>query len=518
MVYHTLEELFRNQKNEDSIAIVIPDGGPSITYNELVKDVQKLTDQIVHQGISVGDTVSIVLQNGWPFIASFLAVTWSRGIASPLNAQYKVDEFLFYLEDTHAKAVILSHTFPKDHPAREAAAKLGIQVWEVVDGDLSAKEVTLITPKVEGEKKIAHESPRPEDVAIFLHTSGTTSKPKGVPLTHLNLATSISNITHSYKLTNKDTSLIVMPLFHVHGLIGATLSTLATGGKLVIPPRFSASTFWKHTKEYNVTWYSAVPTIHQVLLLREEQEEKEGRAVGGDRGLRFIRSCSSSLAPSILETLEKKFGCPVLEAYGMTEASHQMSSNPLPEEGPRKPGTVGKGTNVRIAILDENGISQPTGSLGEVCIKGENVTKGYHNNPEANKANWTESGWFRTGDQGFLDEEGYLTLTGRIKELINRGGEKISPLEIDNILLEHPKVSEAICFGVPDPKYGEIVYAAIVAKSPVSSEELTQFCKHKLADFKVPQKFFFSDSLPRTATGKIQRRNVAAFFLNKEKS
>src|SRR5207237_245446 len=246
---------------------------------------------------------------------------------------------------------------------------------------------------------------------------GTTSRPKGVPLTHGNLVTSIRNIARTYALTPVDASLIVMPLFHVHGLLGATLSTLHTGGTVIIPPRFSASSFWQHAAAHRATWYSAVPTIHQVLLSR-----------------------------------------------------------------------------------------------AEAAIRGANVMRGYNNNPDANATAFA-SGYFRTGDQGMFDADGYLTLTGRIKELINRGGEKISPLEVDAALLEHPAVAEAVCFAVPDPKYGEEVHGAVVLKANAEADDIVAFCRDRLADFKVPKKIHIADALPRTATGKIQRRHVAAHFL-----
>jgi acyl-CoA synthetase (AMP-forming)/AMP-acid ligase II len=350
------------------------------------------------------------------------------------------------------------------------------------------------------------ELPRGDDVALFLHTSGTTSRPKGVPLTHANLMASIRNIVATYALTPEDTSLIVMPLFHVHGLIGATLSTLLSGGTVIVPTSFSATKFWPAVQEHGATWYSAVPTIHQILLSRADADNAPRS------GLRFIRSCSSALAPAVFAQLEERFGAPVLEAYGMTEASHQMSSNPLPAEGARKPGSVGRGTGVEIVILDESGNRLPSGQQGEVSIRGPNVMHGYRNNPDANASSFT-GGYFRTGDRGFLDAGGYLTLTGRLKELINRGGEKISPLEVDAVLLEHPAVAEAVSFGVPDPKYGEEVHGAVVLKTAAQADEIVAFCRDRLADFKVPKRIYIADALPRTATGKIQRRHVAAHFL-----
>jgi acyl-CoA synthetase (AMP-forming)/AMP-acid ligase II len=394
---------------------------------------------------------------------------------------------------------------PGDHSAREAALQLQIPIWECGlngQGRVAVRIASGHSPLTTHHSPL---TPRPSDVALFLHTSGTTSRPKGVPLTHGNLMASITNIAATYQLTPHDRSLIVMPLFHVHGLIGATLSTLHTGGAVVIPPKFSAGTFWQTAAKHGVTWYSAVPTIHQILLSRADQDN----APRG--GLRFIRSCSSALAPAVFHQLQDRFGAPVLEAYGMTEAAHQMASNPLPP-GPRKPGFVGIGTGVEIVILDDQGRILPAGRQGEVSIRGNNVMHGYLNNPEANAASFS-NGYFRTGDQGVLDEDGYLMLTGRLKELINRGGEKISPLEVDAALLEHPAVAEAVSFAAPDAKYGEEVHAAVVLKGPATHAEIQEHCAKRLADFKVPKVIHVTDAVPRTATGKTQRRHVAAHFL-----
>ncbi len=328
-----------------------------------------------------------------------------------------------------------------------------------------------------------------------------------MPLSHANLLASAGNVAATYALAPDDVSLCVMPLFHVHGLVASTLATLRSGGTIIVPPRFSAGAFWPTVKAHRATWYTAVPTIHQVLLTRAEEDQAPAP---GTSGLRFIRSCSSSLAPAIMAGLETRFGCPVLEAYGMTEASHQMTSNPLPP-GERRAGSVGRGTGVHVAIMDDVGNLLLAGTQGEVVIQGPNVTRGYHNNPEANAAAFT-NGWFRTGDQGVLDAAGYLTLVGRLKELINRGGEKISPREIDEVLLTHPAVAEAVCFGVPDMKYGEEVAAAVVLRSDASEAELLAHCRERLAAFKTPKKIYLVTQIPRTATGKIQRRNVAAAF------
>jgi acyl-CoA synthetase (AMP-forming)/AMP-acid ligase II len=485
-------------------AVILPDNNLRVSYALLGEHIASLAEALRRGGIHAGDPVAIVLPNGLEFLTTFLATTWARAVAAPLNPAYKVEEFRFYLEDSEARAVIVP---PGEHPARQAAAHLGIPLWEArLDGQgrphLERLDEGVVSTVAAGD-------PRPGDVALFLHTSGTTSRPKGVPLTHGNLMTSIGNIARTYQLTLDDASLVVMPLFHVHGLLGATLSTLHTGGTVIVPPRFSATGFWQWAAAHRVTWYSAVPTIHQVLLARADADQ----APRG--GLRFIRSCSSALAPATFAQLEERFGAPVLEAYGMTEAAHQMASNPLPP-APRKAGTVGRGTGVEVVILDEQGNMLPPGKQGEVAIHGANVMHGYRNNPEANAQAFT-NGFFRTGDHGLVDADGYLRLTGRIKELINRGGEKISPLEVDAVLLEHPAVAEACCFAVLDAKFGEEVHAAVVLKGEATAEALQTFCRQRLADFKVPKMIYITGQVPRTATGKIQRRHVATHFRQQER-
>jgi acyl-CoA synthetase (AMP-forming)/AMP-acid ligase II len=345
-------------------------------------------------------------------------------------------------------------------------------------------------------------APAPDDIALVLHTSGSTGRPKRVPIRHRNLAASARNIVAHYALCSDDVALCAMPLFHVHGLVASTLSTLLSGGTVVVPSKFNPLSFWRTVRDCRVTWYSAVPTIHQLLLARAGNERP-----AGSEGLRFIRSCSAALPPEMLAKLEQTFGAPVLEAYGMTEASHQMASNPQPPAA-RKPGSVGPGTGVKLGIMDELGNLLAPGDRGEVAIQGPNVVDGYENNPEANAKSFT-NGWFRTGDQGILDAEGYLTLTGRIKELINRGGEKIAPREIDEILLAHPAVAEAIAFAVPHKMWGEEVAVAVVLRVPQSEAAILGFCKERLADFKCPKKVFIVDAIPRTATGKIQRGALA---------
>src|SRR6185369_3531153 len=371
--------------------------------------------------------------------------------------------------------------------AAEARAAAGEDII-LIEADLDAGGHVQLSSK---GMTVKRDNRNDDEVALILHTSGTTSRPKRVPLSHANLMTSAKNVAATYNLTSDDVSLCVMPLFHVHGLVASTLATFQSGGTVVVPAKFNPLSFWSTVREHGATWYSAVPTIHQVLLSRAK-----GARPSGAEQLRFIRSCSASLAPQLMADMEATFGAPVLEAYGMTEAAHQMASNPLPPRA-HKAGSVGHGTAVEIAILDEAGNILPPGATGEVSIKGPNVFGGYEGNPQANAESFS-NGWFRTGDQGTLDHEGYLTLVGRLKELINRGGEKISPREIDEALLQHPAVAEAVCFGVPDAKYGEEVAAAVVLRGEASAADLLAHCRERLGAFKVPKTIHLVLQIPRT--------------------
>ena len=272
-----------------------------------------------------------------------------------------------------------------------------------------------------------------------------------------------------------------MPLFHVHGLLAGFLAPLSSGGSVVVPLKFSASEFWRDFIQHRANWYTAVPTIHQILL--------KSPLPSPIPKIRFIRSCSSPLSPKTFHELEKTLGAPVLEAYAMTEAAHQMTSNPLPP-GKRQPGSVGIGQGVDVRILDDAGNELPTGKEGEICIKGENVTKGYLNNPSANASSYTANGFFRTGDQGKKDADGYIFITGRIKELINKGGEKISPIELDNVVAHHPAIAEAVSFALADEHYGQDVGLAVVLKpgAKLTADELKKWMSEKVAKFKVAKK------------------------------
>jgi acyl-CoA synthetase (AMP-forming)/AMP-acid ligase II len=493
----TVAELLR-QGDGQAEAIGAPERR-TMTRGELIALVDRVGGALRGVGVGPQDAVAIVMPNGPEMAAIFLAVACAA-TAAPLNPAYREDEFDFYLDDLQAKALLI--LAGPDAPARTVAARRGIRVIDVMpDLEGPAGAVTFSVPSADKGPM----QPDPDDVALVLHTSGTTSRPKIVPLRQRNLAASARHIAETLALTPADRSLVIMPLFHIHGLIGALLSSMYAGASAHCPPGFNALKFFGWLDEAKATWYSAVPTMHQTILARADRNQE----ILARRRLRFIRSSSASLPPPVMKALEETFGCPVLESYGMTEATHQMASNPLPP-APRKPGSVGIAAGPEVAIMDNDGNLLPRGTIGEIVIKGPNVTSGYLNNPKANAEAFT-NGWFRTGDQGVMDAEGYVSLTGRLKEIINRGGEKIAPREVDDVIMEHPAVAQVVTFGMPHEKLGEEVAAAVVLKEgqAVVEKELRDFVAGKLADFKVPKKILFMPEIPKGATGKLQRIGLA---------
>jgi acyl-CoA synthetase (AMP-forming)/AMP-acid ligase II len=435
------------------------------------------------------------LPNGLPAIVSFLAASIA-GTAAPLNPAYPYEEFHFFLGDTNARVLLCPPVGAEF--VRTAAADRKIPIFSV---EMTERGIVRMVDAPAGAQ--ANE-PTANDIALVLHTSGSTGRPKRVPLRHFNLAVSSANIANTYALTQEDVSLCIMPLFHVHGLIGSAVATLLSGGTVVVPTKFNALSFWRTVRENRVTWYSGVPTMHQLLLTRAHQKPEEAAS------LRFIRSCSAPLAAELIHKIEGLFGVPFVEAYGMTEAAHQMTSNPLPPRH-RKAGSVGVGAGLRISIMDKEGNHLGTDKRGEVAIQGANVFRGYENNSEANTRAFVD-GWFRTGDQGFLDADCYLHLTGRIKDIVIRGGENIAPHEVDEVLLRHPAVAAAVTFGCAHPTLGEEVAAAVVLheRNGATESALIKHCRELLAEYKCPTKIYLVESIPTTATGKIRRRAVAA--------
>ena len=496
----TLFELLKNGLPSD-MAIRAQECEP-LHYDGLRALASDTVAALNQAGVGRNDRVAIVLPNGPQMATVFVAVACGATTA-PLNPAYRQEEFEFYLEDLNARALIVEQG--SDSPAIDAAKKLGIALIHVVThGDKPAGYFELETTAVlDGEYQAG--IAEVDDVALILHTSGTTSRPKIVPLSHRNVCASASSIMDSLALTNEDRCMNIMPLFHIHGLIAVVLASLRAGASIYCTPGFNALKFFAWMEDASPNWYSAVPTMHQAILSRA------GRAadVIKSHPLRFIRSSSSSLPPQVMSALEEVFETVVIEAYGMTEASHQMASNPLPPAA-RKPGTVGVAAGPEVAIMSEAGDILRANEVGEIVIRGDNVTSGYENNPKANAENFT-NGWFRTGDQGTIDSDGYVTITGRLKEIINRGGEKISPREVDEVLMDHPAIAQCVTFAMPHEKLGEEVAAAVVLKEGEQADEksIRAFTAKHLADFKVPRKVILMDEIPKGATGKLQRIGLA---------
>ncbi|NNG04272.1 MAG: AMP-binding protein, partial [Inquilinus sp.] len=420
-------------------------GRAPLTYGTLRALAEATVARLNGLGIGRGDRVAIVLPNGPEMAAAFVAIG-AGATTAPLNPAYRDEEYAFYLSDLGAKALLVEAG--SDSPAVAVAGRLGVPVLRLA-ADIEGGAGGF---RLEGEAGGSAERPglaEAGDIALVLHTSGTTSRPKIVPLAQANVAASARHIRETLALTPADRCLNIMPLFHIHGLIAAVLSTLSAGASVFCTPGFNALKVFQWLDEAEPSWYTAVPTMHQAILDRAPRNaEAVGRAA-----LRFIRSSSSSLPPQVMAALEQTFGCPVIESYGMTEAAHQMTSNRLPP-GARKAGSVGPAAGPEVAVMTADGRRLGPGEIGEVVIRGPNVTAGYENNPAANAEAFAH-GWFHTGDQGMLDADGYLSITGRLKEIINRGGEKISPREVDEVLMDHPAVAQVVTFALPHPKLGE---------------------------------------------------------------
>jgi oxalate---CoA ligase len=466
--------------DSDKIALRDPVRGISISYRELRQAVEAGAQRLTGAGVGPGDRVVVTAWTGIEATVGFLAILSAGATALPVSAALTPAELERHTRDLRP-GYALVHEADR---ARSAYEAMGVRV----------AGIDLARPAAGATAKDGSLPPPHDDaIALILQTSGTTGGPKSVPLTQANLAASTATIAATYQLGPSDTAFCMMPLFHVHGLIGIALTTLASGGTVVMPSRVPMSAFWRLLAEHEITWVSAVPTVLARIPGGPQHEHR----------LRFIRSASAPLPPTLAARLEQDTGVPVVEAYGMTEATHQLASNPLPP-GVRVPGSVGAATGTEISIVDPEWVHLPPGETGEVVARGASITYGYLDNPEANAASFRD-GWFRTGDLGQLSDAGYVRLVGRLKEMINRGGEKISPREVDEALLTHPGVVEAAAYGVPDEKYGEVVQAVVVAREGVESKVLIEHCSGHLAPFKIPRVIHIVDSIPKGPTGKIQR-------------
>ena len=503
------------QEQPERTAVGPSDRGTVISYGQLDALVQSATAQLSRRGVGRGTTVALVSDNCVEFVVGLLAVVSSGARVAPFNPALTLSELSSRLSELSAHAVLAPKHLAGKLEFAEARAGSAARWIMSVESSGGAFEVRIADRNGQSRANGAAENASTpidgEDVALLMFTAGTTSAPKVVPLTHRNVVASVHGITCGYDLSPQDTTLLVMPLFHGHGLMGGLLATLASGGSAYLPSTggFSAHLFWGDVVRLGVTWYTAVPTIHRILVNRASKDYPSSTPTK----LRFIRSCSAPLDDELAAAVLTTFRAPLISAYGMTEASHQVSSNPLPVHGPDKTSSVGLPTGVEIRIVADDGRDVATGSVGEILVRGATVTNGYFNNPQANSASFVD-GWFRTGDLGSVDADGYVYVRGRIKEIINRGGEKISPGEIETVLLSHPKVLDAVSFGESDAIYGESVQAAVILRAGmnVTEGELRDYCRTKLSAFEVPERIHIMSDFPRTEKGSTDRRALAEQF------
>ncbi|MDT5347430.1 MAG: hypothetical protein QOH91_717 [Mycobacterium sp.] len=506
---------------EASALVVTPDRIP-ISYRDLVRAVDDLAGQFKRHGLLPGDRIALRAGSNAEFVVSLLAASRADLIIVPLDPALPVSEQRARSEAACVRVVLVDGPALAAGPSELSEPEL--RWWRIaVNVDLQDRGEGALSVHLDAAAAPKRVTSAPaglrHDDAMIMFTGGTTGVPKMVPWTHGNIAGSVRAIIAAYRLGPGDATVAVMPLYHGHGLIAALLSSLASGGTVLLPARgrFSAHTFWDDIEAVGATWYTAVPTIHQILLERAKSDASQtGRAT-----LRFIRSCSAPLTPETAQALHDEFSAPVVCAFGMTEATHQVSTTGIggmgsPDQGESPAGTtglVGRSTGPQVCIAGPDGRSLPSGAVGEVWLRGPTVVRGYLGDPAITAANFTD-GWLRTGDLGSLSQAGDLSIRGRIKELINRGGEKISPERVEGVLATHPNILEVAVFGVPDKMYGETVGAVVVPRvSPAPTPaELAVFCRERLAAFEVPASFREVSELPHTAKGSLDRRAVAEQF------
>ncbi len=476
-------------------------GRQRLSYADLSSHVSRTREALNAAGAGRGDRVAVVLPSGPEMTAAYLSVSASATFA-PLNPAYPQSEYEFYLGDLGAKVLVTRADL--DCPARDVAKRMGMAVIELVADEHSP--AGLFELRSDSESPPDAPGPAcPDDVALVLHTSGTTARPKIVPLTHRKLCISACSVRDSLHLTAEDRLLSVMPMFHLHGLLASTLASLVSGGALVATPGFHAPEFFAWVEQFDPTWYTAVPTMHQAIVERAPAN----RELIERCRIRVIRSSSAALPIEVITRLEEAFAVPLIEVYGTTEACQNVTSNPLPP-GVRKPGSVGVALTPEVAIIDEHRRFLPPNTRGEIVARGEIIMDGYDRNPEANEEAFFD-GWFRTGDEGYMDEDGYFYISGRIKEIIIRGGENISPREVDEVLITHPDIQQALTFAIPDPRLGEDVAAAVVLRDGATTSPMAirEYVAGQVAGHKVPREVVIVDDIPTTATGKLKRIGMA---------
>lgn len=503
----TVLELLSRQAAANPQAVAIAaHGRKSLTYAALKGHIEATLEALNRLGAGRGDRVGIVLPGGPELATACLSVA-AGAIATPINPDFKQAEYELVLGRLAPKLLLTRSG--GQHPVRAAARALGIPVIDVVaQPDAAAGLFQLAGGAGTASPASRPGLAQPGDAALVLQTSGTTSVPKTVPLTQANLVASAGNLARSLQLTSADRCLHFLPMFHIGGIVDVLMAPLLVGGSTFIAPSFSSAEFYRDLQAFKPTWTQAVPVMLQEVL---NTADAHADAVKSHQ-LRFVRSVSAPLPPVLMEAFEKRFNVPVIEIFGMTETAGVITSNRLPP-GKRIPGSVGASAGMEVRIVDGKNQALPAHQIGEVVVRGDNLMAGYDADAQENERLFSEAG-FRTGDLGYLDDDGYLFLTGRVKDMINRGGEKVSPHEVDQLLLSHPAVADAASFAVPHPTLGEDVGAVVVLRdgATATQDELTAFLRERLAFFKLPRVMHFIDEIPRGANGKLQRAVLTQQF------
>lgn len=496
------------EESPEKVFLFAPEAGLELTYAGLRDESVRLGKYLMKLGVGKGDKVSFMMGNGYQTAQLFLGTMYAGVVVAPLNLMSQPSQLTYVLDHSDTKVVF--HT--PDQKERLAAAAKG------VDRDILFHEVDLdarsVVPK--GENLSGTELPdvEEEDDALLLYTSGTTGVPKGVILSHKNMVAGGEYTAMAHELTSEDRALCSLPLYHINGEVVTAVTPLVTGGSVVMPYKFSTSDFWELISQYQCTWFSVVPTIISYLC---SATDVDGKGYHLSR-LRFGRSASSALPPSLHKTFENKFHVSIVETMGLTETAAPVFSNPL-EPSKRKYGSPGQAAGNEARIVDEHGNEVPRGTQGEIMIRGDNVMKGYYKAPDITDKTLEPDGWLHTGDLGYMDEDGFVFVTGRIKELIIKGGENIAPREIDEALYKHPAVLDAAAVGIPDDDYGEEIMACLTLQpgSSVTEEEILAYCREHLGPFKTPKALHFLDELPKGPSGKIQRLKLPELVKQLEK-
>jgi acyl-CoA synthetase (AMP-forming)/AMP-acid ligase II len=471
------------------------ESGVVLSHADLERACRRVTAMLQHHGVAAGDTVSVVMPNGLNTLRVLLGTMWGGRCVNPVNLLSQPEQMRYVIAHSDCKLVIAA----PEWQARVSAilAKLERPVTLVV-ADPDALEL----PGEDATADVSADPPSPaaDALALLMYTSGTTGQPKGVMLTQANLAANAQAICAEHALSAEDRVLAVLPLYHINAFAVTMLAPLASGGSLAMAPKFSVARFWSQAQARACTWLNLVPTMVSYLL------EADAPPAGSTARLRFCRSASAALPPQHLQAFEQKFGLGIIETMGLTETVAPAFSNPLDAAG-RKLGAVGRASGCEARVVDADLKPVADGVTGEILIRGPNVMKGYYKNPAATQAAFAPDGWLRTGDLGHRDGDGFFFVTGRIKELIIKGGENIAPREIDEALLAYPAVLDAAAVGMPDRHYGQDILACVVLHEgmPCSEQDLRAFCVERLGPFKTPKIFRFVPDLPRGPSGKVQR-------------